>query len=89
MKPTMNRLLVRVEQEVAPKEGEAPKGNSVMVAEVLKVGPKVSGEIKVGDRVVFSPFGFDEIEVAAQPSGDEKEKLVVICEDMILVVYEK
>jgi len=85
MKPTMNRLLVKV--DVVPiVEGEKPKGNQVMTAEVLKVGPTVSGAIQVGDRVVFSPFGFDEVEVP-NPDGNI-DKLVVIGEEMILAIYE-
>lgn len=81
MKPTQNRLLVRVEKEAEPKEGEAPKkGNATMTGEVLKAGPKVDW-VNVGNRVVFAPFGFDEVEV-------DGEKLVIISEDLILAVYE-
>lgn len=80
MKPTKNRLLVRVEKEEV-KEGETPKGNAVLTAEVLKVGPDALSEF-LGKRVVFSPFGFDEVEV-------DGETLVIISDDMILAVYEK
>lgn len=78
MKPTANRLLVRVEVEVL-KEGE--KGNTVMKAEVLDVGPDVK-QAKKGGMVVFSPYGFDEF-----MEGDEK--LIIIGEDLILATYEK
>jgi len=43
--------------------------------------------IQKGDRVVFSPFGFDEVEVVN--SENLPEKLVVIGEEMILAIYEK
>jgi co-chaperonin GroES (HSP10) len=79
MKPTTNRLLVKVEGE------EIKKGNQVMVAKVLRVGPDVK-MIQVGDRVVFSPFGFDEVEMP-NPEGN-MEKLVVIGEEMIIAIYE-
>ena len=78
MKPTSNRLLVRVEVEVL-KEGE--KGNTVMKAEVLDVGPEVK-QAKKGGMVVFSPYGFDEF-------MEKGEKLVIIGEDLILATYEK
>lgn len=86
MKPTANRLLVKVEEEIIKEGEEKQKGNKVMIAEVLKMGPNVSKEIKIGDRVVFSPFGFDEVEVK-NPDGNT-EKLVVIEEVMILAIYE-
>ena len=86
IKPTANRLVVKVIAEDAPKEGEKINGNKVMTANVLRVGPDVKA-IVPGDIVMFSPFGFDEIEVVT--GGDEKEKLVVICEDMILATDEK
>lgn len=81
MRPTTSKLLVKVE-EVVVKEGEEKKrGNEVMTARVLKVGPTVSGEIHPADRVVFSPFGFDEVEV-------DGEKLVIVDESLILAIYE-
>ena len=81
MKPTTNRLLVKVIPEIVPevKEGETTpvkKGNEVMIATVIECGPEVKA-ISNGDVVVFSPFGFDEVEV-------DGEKLIIICEDMIL-----
>ena len=78
MKPTSNRLLVRVEIEVL-KEGQ--QGNTVIKAEVLDVGPDVK-QAKKGGMVVFAPYGFDELMVG-------KEKLVIIGEDLILATYEK
>jgi co-chaperonin GroES (HSP10) len=78
MKPTFNRLLVRVEV-VVPKEGETVKGNSVMTAEVLASGPDTKF-IKKGNKVMFSPYGFDEVFI-------DGEKLVVIDENLILA-YE-
>lgn len=85
IKPATNRLLVRVEKEPEPKEGEMAqkKGNTVFFAEVVRVGPDVK-MFKGGDVVVFPPFGFDEVEVAATPGSDEKEKLVLISEEMII-----
>ena len=80
MKPTANRLLVRAEVEVL-KEGETTKGNTVMNAEVLRIGPKVE-DIHPGSMVVFAPYGFDEV-------MEKGEKLVVIGEDLILATYEK
>ncbi len=92
MKPTGNRLLVRVKPEVAPapvkkevKKGEAipvlptVKGNAVITATVLDKGPRVV-EISKGDVVIFSPYGIDEVEVNG-------EKLVIVGEDVILA-YE-
>jgi len=86
MKPTANRLLVKVIPEIVPevKEGETPvakKGNEVMTAEVMACGPEVKA-IKKGDVVVFSPFGFDEVEVLMGPG--QFEKMIIICEEMIL-----
>jgi co-chaperonin GroES (HSP10) len=78
MKPTSNRLLVRVEVEVL-REGE--KGNTVLKAEVLDVGPEVK-QAKKGGMVVFAPYGFDEL-------MEKGEKLVIIGEDLILATYEK
>lgn len=86
MKPTENRLLVRVEVEEV-KEGEQPKGNQTMIAEVLAVGPECK-QIVVGDRVGFSPYGFDEVMINNKTTG-VLEKLVVVSEMMILGVYEK
>ena len=87
MKPTGSKLLVKVE-EVVVKEGEEKrKGNEVMTAKVLRIGPMVAGII-VGDRVVFSPFGFDEVEVNNSETGII-EKLVIVDEALILAVYEK
>ena len=59
IKPTANRLVVKVIAEDAPKEGEKINGNKVMTANVLRVGPDVKA-IVPGDIVMFSPFGFDE-----------------------------
>jgi co-chaperonin GroES (HSP10) len=83
MNPTMNRLLVKVEVK---ENEEIKKGAQVMVALVLKTGPDVKF-VHVGDRVVFSPFGFDEVEML-NPDGN-LEKLVVIGEEMIIAIYEE
>ncbi len=82
MKPTTNRLLVRVIPEVVPepKEGETPvKGHNVFTAEVLENGPTTQF-IKKGNKVMFSPFGFDEVTLGG-------EKLVIVPEDLI-IAYE-
>lgn len=75
MKPTMNRVLLKVEVEVL-KEGETTKGNTVMTADVIDVGPDVKA-IKKGGKVMFAPYGFDEIAL-------DGEKYVVISEELIL-----
>jgi len=81
MKPTTNRLLVRVIPEEAPKEGEAVpvKGTAVITGEVLEHGPTTQF-IKKGNKVVFAPFGFDEITIAG-------EKLMIVSEELI-IAYE-
>ncbi len=87
MQPIKNRILVRqiVEEIVVEevKEGEIAKppvaSNGTIVAEVLGVGPLVE-EVKKGNRVAFSPYGYDEIVV-------DGEKLMVIGEDLILGIY--
>jgi co-chaperonin GroES (HSP10) len=96
MKPTANRLKVSVIEEKvkienivsSEKKKEAipvilptVKGNTVLKANVLDVGPDVK-EISKGDTVVFSPYGFDEVEL----DGD---KFVIIGEDMILAYEHK
>ena len=72
-------------KEVKPKDGKKEaipvilptvKGNTVLKAKVLDVGPDVK-EIKKGEIVIFSPYGFDEVEL----DGD---KFVIIQEDMVL-----
>lgn len=81
MKPTRGRLLVRVEKKKKPKKGkELEAATSVMIAEVLRVGPDVK-EIKVKDRVCFAPYGIDEVTV-------DDEKLLVISEELVLGVHE-
>ena len=81
MKPTTDKLLVRVHPLPEVKEGEEkPKGNQTMIADVLAVGPEAK-QVKVGDVVGFSPYGFDEVMI-------KDEKLVVVSEMMILGIYE-
>ena len=85
MKPTTNRLLVKVQIVEVPKtkEGDVPspiRANVTLTADVVKVGPEVK-TIKVKDVVHFSPYGFDEVFV-----GDDK--FVIISEDLILAVNE-
>ena len=70
MKPTTNRLLVKVEEKKKGKELEA--ATSIMTGKVLKKGPDVKA-IKVKDRVVFAPFGIDEVTL-------NNEKLLIISE---------
>lgn len=65
--------------EAIPVVLPSVKGNTVLTAEVLKTGPEVK-EITVGSTVIFSPYGFDEVQING-------EKLVIIQEDMILA-YE-
>ncbi len=55
------------------------KGNTVITANVVDVGPLVR-EVSRGDKVIFSPYGFDEVQMGG-------EKLVIIDETMILA-YE-
>ena len=82
MKPTSNRLLVRVIEQAKAKKGETPiPATSVMHAEVLKVGPAVK-DIWTGLMVVFAPYGMDEI-------VENGEKLIIINEDLILATYEQ
>jgi len=87
MKPTATRLLVRVipEEIQVPepnekKDGALPlptiKGNTVLTAEVLDVGP-LTKEIRRGNHIIFSPYGFDEVVLGG-------EKLVIIQEEMVL-----
>ena len=93
MKPTANRLKVEVIEEkkpetvkeVKPKDGKKEaipivlpevKGNSVLKATVLDVGPDVK-EIKKGEIIIFSPYGFDEVNL-------DGEKFVIISEDIVL-----
>lgn len=81
MKPTTDKLLVRVHPLPEVKEGEEkPKGNQTMIADVLAVGPETK-QVKAGDVVGFSPYGFDEVVI-------KDEKLVVVSEMMILGIYE-
>lgn len=96
MKPTASRLLVRILPEVVPEKskevvkkdeqtGNIPlimptvKGNTVLTANVIDTGPLVK-EVSKGDKVIFSPYGFDEVTLSG-------EKLVIVQEDMILA-YE-
>ena len=77
MKPTANRLLVKVQEEPKPKKGEEPKAaTSLLTADVVKVGPSVK-DISVKDIVIFAPYGVDEVFVG-------KEKMLLVCEDLIL-----
>lgn len=79
------------EKEVEVKDGKPAdaipvvlpmvKGNTVLTAKVLDVGPIVR-EISVGDEVIFSPYGFDEVQIGG-------EKLVIIDESMILAYESK
>ena len=86
MKPTKDRLLVRVEVEVL-KKGEQPKSGGNMTAEVLKVGPDVIS-IGEGMKVLFAPYGISDVNVAAKKHGPI-EKLVIVEEGLILGVYEQ
>lgn len=71
MKPTQNRLLVEVKEDKKDKA-------KFMTANVLAVGPDVKG-IKVGDQVIFAPYGIDEVD----------DKKVIILEDLILAINDK
>lgn len=77
MKPTGNRLLVKVENKEL-KEGETAV--AVMKAEVMGIGPDVK-VIKVKDNVIFAPFGIDEVVV-----GDEK--MLILGEDQVIATDE-
>lgn len=80
MKPTTNRLLVRVEEKKKPKKGkEMEAATSVMTAEVVSHGP-LCKVMRKGNKVVFAPYGIDEVTV-------NDEKLVVIEESLVLL-YE-
>jgi co-chaperonin GroES (HSP10) len=86
MQPTNNRVLVRqnvevvVEEQVVEGEVQKPKvaTNNTVYATVLSCGPSTK-EVKVGNKVAFSPYGYDEVLV-------DGEVLIVISEEMILGV---
>lgn len=81
MKPTTNRLLVKVEEKNKPEKGkELEAATSVMTGEVLKKGPEVKA-IKVKDRVIFAPYGIDEVTL-------NDKKLLIISEELIIAVHE-
>jgi co-chaperonin GroES (HSP10) len=81
MKPTTNRLLVKVEEKKKPEKGkELEAATSVMTGEVLKKGPEVKA-IKVKDRVIFAPYGIDEVTL-------NDKKLLIISEELIIAVHE-
>ena len=81
MKPTTNRLLVKVEEKNKPEKGkELEAATSVMTGEVLKKGPEVK-VIKVKDRVIFAPYGIDEVTL-------NDKKLLIISEELIIAVHE-
>lgn len=82
MNPTKDRLLVRVIPEPKPKKGEQPKGNSIMNAEVLKRGPEVTTAIRIGDHVVFAPYGIDEVIV-------DGKKLIIVTEELIIAIHDR
>src|SRR3990167_10080898 len=81
MKPTASRLLVRVLPEVTPEPAKVEKkddkkeaipvimptvkGNTVLTANVVDTGPLVK-EISKGDKVIFSPYGFDEVQMGGE-----------------------
>lgn len=62
------------------KEGEAPKGNAMLEGDVLKAGPDVK-VIKVGDRVLFAPYGIDEVLIKG-------EKHLVVSEELIIATRD-
>ena len=74
MQPTKNRVLVKVLEDKKEKA-------SFMTADVLAVGPDVV-DIKVGQQVIFAPYGFDEIEAG-------KVRKVIIEEGLILATNDK
>ena len=66
MKPTTNRLLIKVDVKKAPKKGEElAAATSIMSGKVLAAGPEVKG-VAVTDKVVFAPYGIDEVIVAGE-----------------------
>jgi chaperonin GroES len=86
LKPINNRILVRPDE----KETETPSGiiipdNSVekplsgVVISVSTYGDLAP--VKVGDRVLFSRYGYDE----TKASG---ETLYIVSESSILAIYE-
>lgn len=81
MKPTKDRLLVRVEEKKPVKGKELEAATSIMTAEVVAVGPKVE-VVKVKDKVVFAPYGIDEVLV-------DGKKLLIVAEDSILAIHGK
>jgi len=96
IKPTASRLLVKiVPEEVVEvkkkKDGSNElalpviKGNAVLRAEVIDVGPDVK-YIGTSHVVIFSPYGFDEVELHVDGL---LEKFVIIQEDMILAYDNK
>jgi co-chaperonin GroES (HSP10) len=82
MKPTTNRLLVKVIEEKKPKKGEEQKvANSLMHAEVVKKGPEVKNTW-LKDIIVFAPYGIDEVVIG-------KEKYLIVSEELVLAVHEQ
>ncbi|WP_425446330.1 co-chaperone GroES [Dethiothermospora halolimnae] len=86
IKPLGDRVVIKkVEKEETTKSGivlpnsakEEPK-----IAEIIAVGPKVEekGEIKVGDRVIFSKFSGTEVE------ADGEEYTILKSIDILAVV---
>ncbi len=80
MKPTKDRLLVKVKEEkkVEGKKKQEVKGTSVLTADVIKVGPKVEG-IQPKDVVVFAPYGIDEV-------VDGDDTFLIVPEDLVLAI---
>ena len=83
MNPTNDRMLVdvRMEAQVVKEGEEAKPTTNLMTAVVLRVGPKVK-TVKVKDKVVFAPYGIDEVVV-----GDKK--LIIVSEDLVLAIHDK
>jgi len=76
--PNKGRLLVKVIPDVV-KKGET-KGDAAMRAEVIAKGSHTKCTLR--DKVIFAPYGMDEIMV-------DGEKLIIINEELILATYEE
>ena len=85
IKPIANRILVRpdeVEKQtvsgiILPDSQEKP-----LMGTIVGIGDLVMGAFSLNQRVLFSKYGFDEIEY-------EKQKLYIISETNVLAIIEK
>jgi len=79
MKPTNNRILVKVIEKKVKKGETAPPATAVFTAKVMGTGPAVE-VVKNGDLVVFAPFGIDEVMV-------KDEKMLILEESQVIAIH--